>query len=126
MFRVRLFPKASVQDTANLTIYWHWTPKSFSSNFTCVANASKTAGNDAANTLPFEEALKKLENIVEAMESDDLPLEALLAKYEEGSRLARACREKLSEAELKIQQLEKNAAGELKLKAIEDLEELKS
>lgn len=56
------------------------------------------------------------------MESDDLPLESLLAKYEEGSRLAKICREKLSEAELKVQQLEKNAAGELKLKPLEQVE----
>ncbi len=52
------------------------------------------------------------------MESEDLPLESLLAKYEEGTRLARACQEKLAEAEVKIQQLEKNAAGEIKLKAM--------
>jgi exodeoxyribonuclease VII small subunit len=65
--------------------------------------------------VPFEEALKKLEAIVEAMESENLPLETLLAKYEEGSRLAQICQAKLAEAELKIQQLEKNA-GELKLK----------
>jgi exodeoxyribonuclease VII small subunit len=84
-----------------------------------VAHSSKNAGNNPANALPFEEALKKLEGIVEAMESDDLPLETLLAKYEEGSKLAKTCREKLSEAELKIQQLEKNAAGEMKLKPFE-------
>ena len=73
--------------------------------------------NDAAKngTVPFEEALKKLESIVEAMESEDLPLETLLARYEEGTRLAQVCQAKLAEAELKIQQLEKNA-GELKLK----------
>ena len=68
--------------------------------------------------MPFEEALKKLETIVEAMESDDLPLETLLAKYEEGTKLARLCQEKLAEAELKIQQLEKSASGELKLKPL--------
>lgn len=72
--------------------------------------------------MPFEEALKKLEGIVEAMESDELPLETLLAKYEEGARLTKICREKLSEAELKIQQLEKTAAGELKLKSLENVE----
>lgn len=72
--------------------------------------------------MPFEEALKKLEGIVEAMESDELPLETLLAKYEEGARLVKICREKLSEAELKIQQLEKNTAGELKLKSLENVE----
>jgi exonuclease VII small subunit len=42
----------------------------------------------------------------------------LLAKYEEGTRLARTCQEKLAEAELKIQQLEKTAAGEMKLKTL--------
>jgi exodeoxyribonuclease VII small subunit len=47
-----------------------------------------------------------------------LPLETLLAKYEEGTRLAKACHEKLAEAELKIQQLEKTAAGEMKLKPL--------
>jgi len=53
------------------------------------------------------------------MESDELPLETLLARYEEGVRLVKICQEKLAEAELKIQQLEKNAAGELKLKSFE-------
>jgi len=71
--------------------------------------------------LPFEEALKKLEGVVEAMEGDELPLEALMAKYEEGTRLVKICQEKLAEAELKIQQLEKNAAGELKLKPLEEM-----
>ena len=64
----------------------------------------------------FEEALKKLEGIVESMESDELPLETLLARFEEGTRLAKICQSKLTEAELKIQQLERNASGELTLK----------
>ncbi len=74
--------------------------------------------NEAAKNgnVPFEEALKRLESIVEAMESEDLPLETLLAKYEEGTQLAQVCRAKLTEAELKIEQLEKNAAGKLELK----------
>jgi len=82
---------------------------------------SKSArANDAAKgNLPFEEALKKLEGIVGAMESDDLPLETLLARYEAGTKLVKICQEKLAEAELKIQQLEKNAAGEMKLKPFE-------
>ncbi len=84
-------------------------------------NTSRTTGqsNSAkAGGLPFEEALKKLEAIVEAMEAEDLPLESLLAKYEEGTQLARNCQEKLAEAEVKIQQLETNAAGEMKLKPL--------
>ena len=52
------------------------------------------------------------------MEAEDLPLETLLTKYEQGTRLTRVCQEKLAEAELKIQQLEKTATGELKLKPV--------
>ncbi len=88
-----------------------------------MANSSKSAGQTLGKAPPFEEALKKLEGIVEAMESDDLPLETLLAKYEEGSKLVKVCQEKLADAELKIQQLEKNAAGEMKLKPINLAEE---
>ena len=69
--------------------------------------------------MPFEEALKKLEVIVEAMEADDVPLETLLTQYEEGTKLVKICQEKLAEAELKIQKLEKNAAGEMTLKAVD-------
>jgi exodeoxyribonuclease VII small subunit len=85
-----------------------------------VAGVSKNAGVNPvkANHLPFEEALKKLESIVEAMETEELPLETLLAKYEEGTQLARICQEKLAEAEIKIQQLEKTPSGELKLKPV--------
>ena len=80
---------------------------------------SKVAkANNPAEGLPFEEALKKLELIVEAMEGDELPLETLLARFEEGTRLVQICQAKLAEAEVKIQQLEKNAAGEMELKPL--------
>ena len=52
------------------------------------------------------------------MESDELPLETLLARFEEGARLAKICQSKLTEAELKIQQLETNASGELTLQPV--------
>ena len=82
----------------------------------CVANQAKDAGGAGKEAMPFEAALKKLDGIVEAMESGDLPLEALLDKYEEGSRLVKICQAKLEEAELKIQKLEKTASGEFVLK----------
>lgn len=66
----------------------------------------------------FEEALKRLEQVVEAMEGEDLPLETLLARFEEGTRLAQACQAKLAEAELRLQQLERNGAGETVLKPV--------
>lgn len=77
-----------------------------------MSKASKATDTAKLESLPFEEALKKLESIVEAMESGDLPLEILLARFEEGTRLAKVCQIKLADAELKIQKLEKNGAGE--------------
>jgi len=79
---------------------------------------AKGAGStpEDAQNLPFEEALHRLEGIVEAMEAQDLPLETLLAKFEEGTKLAQLCQARLNDAEVKIQQLEKNAKGELSLK----------
>jgi exodeoxyribonuclease VII small subunit len=79
------------------------------------AKNAEAAGADLQD-LPFEEALKRLESIVESMESQDLPLETLLARYEEGSKLSQICQAKLTEAELQIQRLDKNAKGELSLK----------
>jgi exodeoxyribonuclease VII small subunit len=85
-----------------------------------MSKAVKAPAPDPAklDALPFEEALKRLEAIVEAMESEDLPLETLLTRFEEGTRLAKACQEKLADADLKVQKLEKNSAGELTLKPL--------
>ena len=73
---------------------------------------------DKAEAMSFEAALKKLEGIVEAMEEGELPLETLLAKFEEGTRLVKSCQSKLDEAELKIKKLEKGPAGELIAKPV--------
>ncbi len=63
--------------------------------------------------------MQKLETIVETMESGELPLEALMMQFEEGTRLAKICQAKLAQAETKIQLLEKNAAGDLTLRPVE-------
>ncbi len=81
------------------------------------AKASSTASSVPAE-LPFEVALQKLESIVESMEADDLPLETLLLRFEEGTRLARVCQARLAEAEIKIQQLEQTAGGDLALRPL--------
>ena len=72
-------------------------------------SAQATTGKEAPS---FEEALQKLESIVDAMEAGDLPLDTLLARFEEGVKLVKVCQSRLGEAELKIQKLEKNSAGE--------------
>ena len=50
------------------------------------------------------------------MESQELPLETLLERYEEGTRLAAVCQAKLAEAELKVKQLEQKSGGDFELK----------
>jgi len=57
--------------------------------------------------------LKKLESIVEAMESDDLPLDQLIQRFEEGASLAKLCQDRLSEAEVKVRTLEESLDGVL-------------
>lgn len=53
----------------------------------------------------FEEAVERLEELIEAMEDGSSPLNELVAKYEEGSKLLRECQSQLREAELKIEKL---------------------
>ncbi|MDX2187580.1 MAG: exodeoxyribonuclease VII small subunit [Opitutaceae bacterium] len=59
----------------------------------------------------FEDALKQLESIVEAMESGETPLAELLAKFEQGTKLVALCESRLKEAELKIELLRRSKDG---------------
>jgi exodeoxyribonuclease VII small subunit len=75
--------------------------------------------------LSFEQAIARLEKIVADMEGAELPLEDVLKKYEEGSRLVRFCSQKLEEAEKKIELLTKKADGRVELKPFEEAEPAK-
>ncbi|MCX8157202.1 MAG: exodeoxyribonuclease VII small subunit [Verrucomicrobiae bacterium] len=77
----------------------------------------------AAKELPFEEAMDRLEKVVQKLETEELPLEELLRTYTEGVELARSCRRKLTDAELKIRQLEQILAEEPALKPTTEPEE---
>jgi len=68
----------------------------------------------------FEEALQKLETIVEDLESGELSLENSLKSFEKGIKLARQCQEKLSKAELQVQKLIEED-GELKTTPFKDV-----
>ena len=61
--------------------------------------------------LDFEKALGELEGIVKQLEAGNLALDKSLALFEHGVQLARACKEKLAEAELKVSQLVKDKQG---------------
>jgi exodeoxyribonuclease VII small subunit len=61
----------------------------------------------------FEEAMKRLEQIVESLEGGDLTLEESLKIFEEGMKLIRFCSKKLEEAEQKVTLLIKESGGTL-------------
>ena len=69
--------------------------------------------------LSFEAALGQLETIVEAMESGEVPLAELLAKFEEGTKLLKVCESRLKDAELKIEQLKKQKDGTITFEKFE-------
>jgi exodeoxyribonuclease VII small subunit len=70
--------------------------------------------------IKFEEALKKLEKIVEDLEKGDLSLDEALKKYQEGLELSRLCGQRLENAKKKIDLLVKNKKGEFELKPLDD------
>jgi exodeoxyribonuclease VII small subunit len=71
----------------------------------------------------FEDALARLEAIVAKLEEDRLPLEEMLARYEEGVALARYCGEKIEAAEQKVRLIARQADGGVGLEEFHDGEE---
>ena len=65
--------------------------------------------------MKFEEAISRLEKIVEEMEKGDLTLDQALKKYEEGIKLTRICAKALEEAKKKIEIVAQGADGRVKL-----------
>jgi len=63
----------------------------------------------------FEESLKRLEKIVDALEHGEVPLDEAMNLYEEGIQLSKACAEKLKAAELRIKKLTKDMDGQFQL-----------
>ena len=59
----------------------------------------------------FEQSMKQLEQIVQDLESGDMPLEKAIKKFEEGIQLSKYCTEKLDESEKRITILMKDASG---------------
>jgi len=63
--------------------------------------------------LTFEQALRRLEEIVEALETEDLDLDKSLKFFEEGVSLSRHCNQQLQVAEKRIDVLLSKADGTL-------------
>ena len=65
--------------------------------------------------LSFEDALKRLEEIVSQLESGEISLDESLKAFEEGRELVGFCLNKLDEAEQKVKKLEVGKDGKVKL-----------
>ncbi|MEW6388601.1 MAG: exodeoxyribonuclease VII small subunit [Thermodesulfobacteriota bacterium] len=59
----------------------------------------------------FEAALKRLDEVLEALEHGNLNLEEAMRAFEEGVRLVRFCHQKLDEVERRVELLLKDDAG---------------
>lgn len=62
-------------------------------------------------TVDFEKSLDELEELVEALEEGELPLEQALQTFERGIKLTQECQKALADAEQKVEQLLKTEGG---------------
>ena len=68
----------------------------------------------------LEDAIRRLELIVQKLEQGDVPLEQAMELYEEGIAVSRLCTERLTRAELTLKRLSKDAEGRFTLQDEEE------
>jgi exodeoxyribonuclease VII small subunit len=69
--------------------------------------------------ITFEDAMKRLEEIVETLGEGNLSLEDSLKMFQEGMELCKICNKKLDEAEYKVEKLMEKEGGELSVEGFE-------
>jgi exodeoxyribonuclease VII small subunit len=70
--------------------------------------------------ITFEQAISRLEEIVQALDGGQLPLNESLLLYEEGVKLARLCAAQLTEAKGRLETLVKKPDGSLGLEPLNE------
>ena len=70
------------------------------------------ASEQDVSQLSFEEALKRLEEIVRTLEKGEAPLDQSIELYQEGDRLKRHCEARLKSAQARIEQIAFGADGQ--------------
>ena len=68
--------------------------------------------DESIKNLSFEDALEQLEEIVNQLESGDVPLDRSIATYERGEKLKRHCAELLKKAEERIEKIKVGSGGD--------------
>jgi len=76
------------------------------------------AKNDLENK-NFEVALEELEDVVEQLETGELPLEESLVAFEKGVGLVIYCNQKLTEAEKRVELLVKDKEGKVQFRMLD-------
>ena len=85
------------------------------------AAKSRASGKSAhSGPASFEEAMQRLEALVQRMESGNEDLGAMVASYEEGQTLLAYCNKTLSEIERKVEILSKKADGTVVASAFDE------
>ena len=62
--------------------------------------------------LSFEDALRRLEEIVRTLEKGEAPLDQSIELYQEGDRLKRHCEARLKDAQARIEQIALGSDGQ--------------
>ena len=62
--------------------------------------------------LNFEDALKRLEDIVRKLESGDVPLDQSIDLYSQGEKLRNLCQKRLEDAQAKIEKITLDRDGQ--------------
>ena len=62
--------------------------------------------NDSLEKMSFEEAMKELERLVDALDKGDVSLDEAIAAYDRGSQLKDHCQKKLNEAKMKVETIQ--------------------
>ena len=78
---------------------------------------------DEIKNLNFEEALQQLENIVRELEAGRIKLDDAVAAYEKATALKQLCENKLTAAQLKIENIEVKPDGSLSVAPLDNVEE---
>ena len=82
---------------------------------------SKKSGSIDPN-LPFEDALSRLEALIQGMDSDQVPLDDLIKNYEEGISLYEICEKRLDEAQGRIDLIRKKRDNTVELESFGETE----
>jgi exodeoxyribonuclease VII small subunit len=76
---------------------------------------SSTSQTGPIAEMTFEQAMSRLEQIVEMMDDRELPLELMLDRYEEGGQLVKICETRLDLAHSRLELINRQANGDVSL-----------